>query len=159
MTSLWERLETLPWVEHIAITWWFPLLESLHVLAIAGLVGLVALIDLRLLGRCGGSLDADRLLIELDRWAFAALALAMPTGALMFATRASHYASNGPFRLKIVLLVLLALNLAFFRRRLRPLIRARPEAPDFGRAVSRSAGVSLLLWIAVVFAGRWIGHS
>ena len=157
--SFWERLEMLPWVEHVAITWWFPFLESLHVLAVALLVGFVAIIDLRLLGRAGRSLDADRLLNELERWAFAALLLALPTGILMFMTRASHYVANGPFRLKVGFLVLLGLNLAWFRRRLLPQVRQRSAATDFGPAVARSAGLSLLLWAAVVFAGRWIGHS
>ncbi|MEM1248945.1 MAG: DUF6644 family protein [Acidobacteriota bacterium] len=158
-SSFWERLEALPWVEHIAITWWFPFLESVHVLAVAILVGLVASIDLRLLGKAGRTLEADRLLVELERWAFAALLLALPTGALMFLTRASHYVANGPFRLKMLFLLLLGLNLLVVRRRLGSVVDRSPGAATFGTAITCSAGLSLFLWCATVFAGRWIGHS
>ena len=37
--QLWSSLEAWPLAAHIGETWWFPLLESLHVLTAAFVVG------------------------------------------------------------------------------------------------------------------------
>ena len=78
----------------------------------------------------------------------------------MFATRASHYAGNTAFRVKLLVLLLLAVNLIVFQRRVRPRMGdAAVETGALPAAVGRSAAVSLVLWTVAVLAGRWIGHS
>ena len=53
LADLWAWLETLPLAEQIGATWWFPLLESFHVLSSTFIVGSILMVDLRLLSLAG----------------------------------------------------------------------------------------------------------
>jgi hypothetical protein len=71
------------------------------------------------------------------------------TGALLFATAAQKYLSN---RLFVVKLVLLPAALAV------QVLLARSVRRSGGVGWTRLyAGLSLLLWLGAVTAGRWIG--
>ncbi len=48
--EFWLQLELLPWVQHLAATIWFPVINSLHVLSVCLMLGLLLIADLRLLG-------------------------------------------------------------------------------------------------------------
>jgi hypothetical protein len=96
---------------------------------------------------------------EIMKWTWAAFAVTVVTGALMFITNASVYFSNGYFRAKMVLLVLAAVNVLVFEltagRTIHRWDRA-PSVPPVGRAV---ATASLVIWVAVIVAGRMIGFT
>jgi hypothetical protein len=158
LQELWSTLEAWPLAAHIGETWWFPLLESLHVLTAALVVGSILMLDLRLLGLAARHHPVHRMTREILGWTWAAFAVALITGAGLFITRASHYADNVAFQIKIGLLLLAALNVLAFH-----FITARSiDRWDTSRALPRPArlagGCSLALWIAVMLAGRWIGH-
>jgi hypothetical protein len=77
----------------------------------------------------------------------------------MFMTNARVYADNTAFRLKMVLLVLGALNMALFHLtagKTAASWEGDRSAPGLGKA---TAILSLALWIAVIFAGRVIGFT
>jgi hypothetical protein len=81
------------------------------------------------------------------------------TGALMFVTNASTYYHNIYFRTKMSLLVLSGLNVLIFDLTARRSIYTwdeKPRAPRVGRI---AATVSLVLWISVIFLGRWVGFT
>lgn len=158
LQDLWSALEAWPLAAHIGETWWFPLLESLHVLTAALVVGSILMLDLRLLGLMASHEPVRRMARELLGWTWAAFGVALLTGAGMFITRASHYAANTAFQIKVALLLLAGLNVLVFHR-----ITARGiehwETAATLPAPARLAGAgSLALWIAVMLAGRWIGH-
>ena len=158
-TEFWAWLEGLPLSEHIGFTWWFPFLESIHVLAIAFLVGSILMVDLRLLGVAALDYAASRLTRELIPWTWGAFCVAVVTGIGMFMTRAATYIEHPPFQIKLVLLLLAGLNMALFQ------LRTFRDIAEWDNAavtpiVARVAGAtSLLLWAGVVLAGRWIGHT
>ncbi len=158
MTETWAWLEALPLVAHIAETWWFPLLESIHVVASTFLVGSILMVDLRLLGLAAVRYRVSRVVGEVIPWTYAAAAVSTVTGAGMFASRASHYVANPAFQIKMALLLLAVANMAVFH-----LISARRIA-DWDTATtttrpSQLAGAcSLLLWVGIMLSGRWIGH-
>ena len=156
--KLWQWLEYLPLSEHIGITWWFPLLESIHVVAITLLVGTIITVDLRLLGVSALDYAAKRIVKELTPWTWGAFALSVPTGLGMFITRAGHYAGNPAFQIKLLMLVLAGANMAVFHlRSVRGIEEWGKGAQMPGRA--RAAGaLSLVLWTAAIIAGRWTGH-
>jgi len=142
----------------IGESWWFPLLESIHVLAATFLVGSILMVDLRLLGIAARGYLVARIVREVVPWTYAASVFSIITGAALFITRASSYADNRGFQIKMVLLVFAGLNMAVFH-----LITARgvERADEAGitTGTSRFAGAcSLLLWIGILLAGRWIGH-
>jgi hypothetical protein len=137
----------------------FPLLESAHVIGLALVFGTIAVIDLRLLGLASTHRSFQRMASDIMKWTWAAFALTALTGSLMFITNAVVYANNFYFRAKMVLLVLSGLNMLVFELTARRTVDRwdrDPAAPRIGRAV---ATLSLLLWVAVIFAGRIIGFT
>jgi hypothetical protein len=137
----------------------FPLLESLHVIGLALVLGTIAVIDLRLLGVASIERPFSRVATDIMKWTWAAFAVTAVTGALMFATNAAVYFHNWYFRVKIALLVLAAVNVLVFELTARRTLARwdqSPSAPPVARAV---ATVSLVIWVAVIFAGRMIGFT
>ena len=157
--ELWTWLETRPLSEHIGFTWWFPFLESIHVLALTLVVGSILMVDLRLLGVAALRYAASRMNTELIPWTWGAFGLAVVTGFGMFMTRASAYIENPAFQTKLVLLLLAGANMALFQFRTYRGIAAWDTTAAPPVAARLAGAVSLLLWAGVVLAGRWIGHS
>jgi cytochrome c556 len=137
----------------------FPILEAVHVMALSVVFGTITIVDLRLLGFASSGRPFARMSSELLRITWGAFAMAALTGTLMFMTNARVYYNNTPFRVKMALLVFAALNMALFHLTVgRSVARweKSPAAPGIGRL---TAGLSLTLWIAIVFAGRIIGFT
>jgi len=137
----------------------FPLLESAHVIGLALVFGTIAVIDLRLLGVASTGRSFRRMASDILKWTWGAFALTAVTGALMFVTNATVYFHNTPFRVKMALLVLAGLNMLVFELTAGRTIHRwdeAPSAPPIGKAV---ATLSLVIWIAVIFAGRIIGFT
>ena len=151
------------WLEHrpfaIAIaesTWLFPIVETIHVLALTIVVGSVAMMDMRLLGVGNKDRPASEVIASSLPWAWSAFAVAFAAGSLMFSSKAVSYYTNVPFRIKVVCLALAAVNMLVFH-----LFTARDMAAwDRGRpplGARLAATFSLTLWIIIVAAGRWVG--
>jgi hypothetical protein len=137
----------------------FPLLESAHVIGLALVFGTIAVVDLRLLGLASTERSFQRIASDVLRWTWAAFALTALTGSLMFMTNAVVYFNNIYFRMKIALLLLAGVNMLVFEltagRTIHRWDRTR-SAPPIGKAV---AALSLVIWMAVIFAGRIIGFT
>jgi hypothetical protein len=158
MTDLWTWIEELPLAMHIGGSWWFPLLESIHVLTAAFLVGSIAMVDLRLLGLAANQHAIGRIVKEVIPWTLAAYAVSIAAGLGLFITRASHYADNVAFQVKLVLLILAAINMGIFHL---STARGIAQWDDVSAPTPRArlAGASsLALWAGIMLAGRWIGH-
>jgi hypothetical protein len=76
----------------------------------------------------------------------------------MFITRASAHAANPAFQIKMGLLLLAGLNIAYFHFRAMPAILRAHDATILPVRARTAAGVSLFLWCAIMLAGRWVGH-
>lgn len=137
----------------------FPWIESAHVLALTVVVGSILIVDLRLLGYPGHRVGARRLIRDLLPFTWVAFAAAVVTGGLLFVSNAAMYWESTLFLVKLGLLVLAGLNMAVFHLTAYRTISEWDETlPPPARA--RLAGItSLVLWIAIVFVGRWVGFS
>ena len=135
---------------------WFPFVESLHVIAIALVVGTIFIVDTRLLGFTVAQLPFTYVSQRLLPWTWVAFAGAIVTGLMMFIANAVAYYENTEFRVKMMLLVLAGVNMSYFQ-----LVTYRSVASwNSGRPpnAARFAGVmSILLWSSVIGFGRWIG--
>src|SRR4030088_1325747 len=137
----------------------FPWIESVHVLAIVLVVGTISIVDLRLLGVASLDRTVRRLMSDVLPYTWGAFAVAAVTGSLMFSSDAVHYAHNFFFRGKLILLALAGLNMAIFH------LVGIGDVERWGAtgptpvAAKAAAGVSLLVWIAVVAFGRGIGFT
>jgi len=157
MTEFWSWLEMLPLSSRIGESWWFPLLESIHVLTAMFVVGSILWVDLRLLGAAGNRYPLGRYTRELLRWTWGAFALALITGFGMFMTRAAWYVTNPAFQIKALLLVLAGVNMALFHLWSRREASSSDATTPNG-AAKLAGALSLCLWIGVTLAGRWTGH-
>jgi hypothetical protein len=159
LCAFFAWLERSPFASAIRESdWLFPALETVHVVALAVVIGSIISVDLRLLGRTPGDGAFTAIAREMLPWTWVGFVLASLAGSLMFASKAVTYAGNGPFRMKMLLLLLAGCNMALFHG----LGMRDVQQWDDRRAPlsARLAGaVSLLLWIGVVAAGRWIGFT
>jgi hypothetical protein len=137
----------------------FPWIESIHVLMATTVVGTIAIVDLRLLGYGSHRKGALQLILDLLPFTWAAFALAVITGSLLFTSNAASYVADGPFRVKMILLLLAGINMAIFHLGAYRQIAQWNDALPPPRGVRIAGGISLVLWIGVIFFGRWIGFT
>lgn len=137
----------------------FPAIESLHVIALTLVVGSIWIVDLRLLGLASKNRSVAELTKDVLPWTWGSFALAAITGLLLFASVATRYYENVPFRIKLILLALAGLNMLLFHsttyRRVAEWDRAATPPP----AARIAGGVSIVFWVAIVAFGRWIGFT
>ena len=132
--------------------WLFPVIECIHLLALALLGGTVLAVDMRLLGLGLRAQSSSDLLRKLQPWMVGALATSIVTGILMFLSEAIKCYFSPPFWYKMTLLVLASLFAFTVRRRVA---LAEPGRIPPG-LVKLTALASLALWFGVGFSGRWI---
>ncbi|MEP6546205.1 MAG: DUF6644 family protein [Gammaproteobacteria bacterium] len=158
-------VEACEWLQSLAFPtliresdWLFPSIETVHVLALVLVVGSISMVDLRLLGLANRSRAVSQVMAQALPWTWSAFGVAALAGLLLFSSKAVTYYSDLPFRIKMVCLVFAGINMAYFHRFThRRLAKADMGAPPAAARVA--GGVSLLLWIVIVGAGRWIGFT
>ncbi|MDH1293434.1 DUF2214 domain-containing protein [Comamonas terrigena] len=129
--------------------------NAAHILGLGLLVGAIVPLDLRLLG-LWRQVPLAALRPVLQPMAALGLALALLTGLWLFSVRPVDYAFNTAFQCKLALLVLALGNIAWQHGAVGWSARAQHAAAP-SVAVRCRAALSLLLWLAMVLAGRWIG--
>jgi len=133
------------------VSWIIPALQSVHILAVAVVMGSAAMVDLRVLGvverhrPVGESLE--RYLPPLF-WAVLVLAI---TGVILIVGEPTR----APFRV----IFWAKLGLVAAGVTLTGLLARRLRGADPGAAAKALAVATLLTWAAVIFAGRWIGYA
>ena len=132
--------------------WLFLVVNVLHVLGAALVVGGIAVFDLKVLTDEG--LDAPavgRVAIPL---AATGVALQAPTGLTLLAVEATKLGINPAFYAKMAFLALGLVNVALFHARFGSATRGE-SLPPSARAY---ALVSLVAWVLVLVAGRTIAY-
>jgi hypothetical protein len=159
-------LEICQWIENtpssVALResiWMFPIFETTHVLGIAFSVGTIFWFDLRLLGAAMRRYSVSETFSYVRPWMFAGFVLMMMTGAVLFWAHAVQAYGSGYFRVKLVLLVLAAANIAAFHRTID---RRRAEWDDLPVPPLRvrfAGAASLVLWFGIVAVGRLMAYT
>ena len=136
----------------------FPWIETVHVLAIVLVVGSISIVDLRLLGWASRDRPVNQVLRDVLPFTWGAFGVAAIAGGLLFSSKAVDYAHNFFFQGKMVLMVLAGVNMVIFHAFSgRDVARWSNAEPPLTATIAGSA--SLILWIAVVAFGRWIGFT
>jgi hypothetical protein len=135
------------------------IINALHVMSIVTVFGTIFLVDLRLLGLPNVQRSFMRMHDELLRWTWGAFGVAAVTGVLLFMVNAVTYQRNTAYWLKMLTIVLAGINMFVFER-----VTAKSAATwDKGvlpPPTARLAGaLSIVLWLAVIVFGRWIGFT
>jgi len=156
LTDALTALQALPLSTAIAESdWIFPMIESLHVIAITLVVGSIIVVDLRLIGVAARTRPLAAFTAQFLPITWCAFALAALTGGLMFLAKPVSYAGNIFFLAKLLLLLAAGLNMAAFH-----LFVERPAHQGRADGAARLSGLaSLTIWIGVVALGRWIGFT
>jgi hypothetical protein len=90
--------------------WLFPTIETVHVFALALVVGSIAMVDLRLLGLAFADRAYSQFAREMLSWTWIWFVIAAITGLLMFIANATVYFSATAFRIKMVALLVAGLK-------------------------------------------------
>ena len=137
----------------------FPLIESVHVVAICLVVGSILAVDLRLLGLASLNRSVSRVTAGILPLTWGAFVVAVGSGGLLFISNATKYLGNGFFIAKMVLIAIAGLNMLIFHF---IGVRELPKWENDRRLplpARLAGGLSILLWVAVVACGRWIGFT
>ena len=134
--------------------WVFPIVETIHVLAITLLAGTIAILDLRLLGVVFRGERVTTVARQVLPFVWTGFAILVPTGLMLFAAEAAKSYGNPAFRIKLVLLLLAGLNPLIYYRIVYKRIAEWDTLPRTPFAARMAAGLSLTLWTAIIAAGR-----
>ncbi len=153
-----EAFEALPFAEAIRTgVWWFPVVETIHVLAIVFVLGSIARVDLRLIGVISRDRPITHVSAEMLPWTWASFVIAALSGTALFAARAVHYVDTIYFDLKMVFMIAAGINMLYFEFvTKKTAVHWDREARPPGN-VRVAGATSLVLWIGVVTTGRFIG--
>lgn len=126
--------------------WAYGLTEVAHIVSLGIAIGLIAVVDLRLLDQGIVRATPARLLRATAVASLIGFVVAVTTGFMIFSTDPVRYFAHPTMRLKLVLLlVALGFNYTIHSR-----VARGSQSPVVCRSV---AVVSLALWVAVVFTG------
>jgi hypothetical protein len=139
--------------------WWFPLIEGAHVLALAVSIGMILLVDLRLMGYILTDRPVSVVSRQLMPWSLAGFAVMFTTGLLLFWCQAVKAYGSVYFRLKLLALLLAGMNALIFEFRTRRTIAAWDADPVPPLQVRLAGGAGIMLWICVIAAGRTMAYN
>jgi hypothetical protein len=141
------------------VLWIIPVVQTVHILAIAVVLSSVAMIELRLFGLVGRSTPVAQTAARSLPWLWwGTLALAI-TGLILITGEPGRALTNPAFQLKMALLLIaMGVTLAFHRS-VRKSAALWSEPARSLRALRAAALATLLLWFSVAVAGRWIAYA
>ena len=142
------------------IGWLIPVLQTIHILAIAVVLSSMLMIDLRVLQAVGSRTqslaDAAR---RFEAWIWSGLAVLAASGAPLIIAEPQRTLPNSTFQLKMVLLVLAATTTGTLLISLRRLAEFRSVTGQASGAVKLLAVGAFALWCAAAAAGRFIAYT
>ena len=151
-----EWLETL-WLGRTVVgsLWLFPVIESVHLLALSVLGGSILLVDLRMLGVGLKNYSVPAIARDARPFMIGAIVVMIATGIPLFLAEAIKCYYSQSFWVKMTTLAI-ALVFTFT-------IRTRVTRSESVRNTARRqmlvGALSIALWVTVAAAGRWIGFS
>jgi hypothetical protein len=141
-----------------SVSWIIPAVQTIHILAISVVMGAIVLVDLRLLGLTMRRQPAHEVANKLIPHVWYALIVLLISGALLITGEPGRSLSNPAFLLKMSLLAITLIITWALQRSARNGTAFWQLAPNQRIVPSVVAIISLSLWIAIIFSGRWIAY-
>jgi hypothetical protein len=136
----------------------FPIIEGSHIMALSFSVGMIMILDMRLLRISFRSETVSSIMEQLMPFTLAGFAVEMLTGVLLFLTQAVKAYGNTFFRIKMILLLLAGINAVYYQVKYYPKMAEWDRtATPFGVRVI--AVMSLALWAGVIACGRTMAYE
>jgi len=139
--------------------WAEPLVETVHVLTLTLFLGFVLFLDLRLLDVTLRHKRVSEMFAQFNPWLFGGFTVMIVTGLLLFSADPVNFYSTLFFKLKMIMLVLAAVNVVIFNATLGRRIHEWDNAPRTPWKVKLAGAISLVLWVSIVAAGRGIAYA
>jgi hypothetical protein len=136
-----------------------PATQSVHILAIATVIASASMLNLRLVGLMNRSLPVVSVGERFRRPLWLGVSVLVLSGLALLLAEPERSLVSEVFQLKMVLLAIAVAATLWLQRvvaRQAASWDATGHVPGFTRA---AALVSLLLWITIIFSGRWIAYA
>jgi len=153
----------LEWLEFSALAdwvatsaWGYPLMLTSHSVGLAIIVGILFVINMRILGYFSSiSVASLRCFLKL---AWAGFVVNLISGLALFVAQATFFATHIAFLIKIAAIFFALINAVFIQN----MLRRQGEAWDKGEPITGHAKTlaicSLTLWLVAIIAGRLIAY-
>jgi len=154
--------EFCDWLSHTAASkvistdpWIIPTVQTVHIMAVTVVMAPMMMLDLRMMGVAGRRQSISEVADRVIPPVWIALCVLLLTGIILTVGEPARELTSNAFRLKMVLVVLVSLITFFAHRR----IKGNPTFWEERRGAAIAvAVVSLLMWLSVATAGRWIAY-
>lgn len=139
------------------ILWLIPLLQTIHILAIAMVISSVLMIALGVL-RAAPAQSIAETAHRFVPWVWTGLVLLAATGITLILGEPKRSLPNPAFQIKMLMLALAIATICVFQ------VSVRRKAAFWNNAGRRRALINMLaigalvLWCAIAVAGRWIAY-
>jgi hypothetical protein len=137
----------------------FPYIEGTHVLGLSLSVGMIAWVDLRLVGATMRTRPVSEVYDSVKGWMLAGFCVMFVTGALLFVAHATKAYESVFFRAKVTFLLLAGVNALIFHRTVNRGTAIWNDAPVPPTAARMAGLASLVLWLSVIAAGRLFAYD
>ena len=127
----------------------YPSVEIIHLLGIGLVFGTLWVVDLAIFGKLR-FVDVNQLARSVLPWTLAGFLIAAVSGMTMFVAALGDLIANTAFVAKMGLLCAAGTNAA--------VMHARGPIDPASLLTRGQAGLSVVLWVAVIACGRWIGY-
>ena len=140
-------------------TWVIPTVQTIHILCIAIVISAVLLVHLNTLGLAMRGFTGAQLATRFLPGLWWAVLVLLASGSILIVAEPLRSLPNGMFQLKMLLLIVAIALTLLYQTPLRK-EAAHWEATPVRRLNARAiAVVSLIVWVCIVFAGRWIAYA
>jgi len=136
----------------------YQIILSLHLACISLFAAMIVLADLRLLGWGMRAESISDIVNQTRMPKRIGFVLAATCGFLMFGMKAEEYYYNDFFRVKILLFALVGVHALVFRGSVYNHADELDRLNQPPRRAKFAAGLSLVLWLSIICAGRGIGY-
>ena len=137
----------------------YPILLTVHVISMCLFAGLIAFLDLRLVGATLKTVPVSSFPKRIFPWALTGFGISVVTGLLLLYSQPMRYYGNFYFWLKTGLILLAGINMWVFHVTIYRSVDKWDTDAEIPRAACVAGVVSLVLWAAVVSTGRLIAYS
>ena len=137
----------------------YPFIETTHVLMLCLFLGMIALLDLRLLGVGLRGVPVSEVAGRLLPWALAGFVLMAISGLLLFYSGPVRASANIFFRIKMVMIALTGINAVLFHFTIYRRVADWDCDPTPPLRARLAGFCSLLLWSGVVICGRMQAYN
>ncbi|MEC8059844.1 MAG: DUF6644 family protein [Pseudomonadota bacterium] len=134
-------------------------IETTHVITLMVFLGMLFIIDLRMLGAIFPKVPASIIAQRLDKPMMIGFAMMLITGFLLYYAIPVRTTQSLWFRIKVVLLIVAGINAFLFRAKMQASSSSWDLDPIPPKRIRVGAMLSLVLWAGVVITGRTIAYD